>query len=65
VKFGDRVRRLRKARGLTQLELAELLGVGRSYLSQIERGKRDPGLRMIKSISDGLGIPIFELLRSL
>ena len=65
VKFGDQVRRLRKARGITQLELAELLGVGRGYLSQIERGKRDPGLRLVKSIADGLRISLPELLQNL
>jgi transcriptional regulator with XRE-family HTH domain len=65
VKFGDRVRRLRKSKGITQLELAELLGVGRSYLSQIERGMRDPGLRLIKSIADGLTIPLHDFLRNL
>jgi transcriptional regulator with XRE-family HTH domain len=65
VRFGERVRRLRKRRGLTQLELAELLGVGRSYLSQIEGGKRDPGLRLIKSISDGLHTSMSKLLSQL
>lgn len=64
-KFGDRVRRLRKARRVTQLELAELVGVGRSYLSQIEAGKRDPGLRVIKAIADGLGTTASQLLRNL
>jgi len=65
VKFGDRVRRLRKAQGITQLELAELLGVGRSYLSQVERGKRDPGLRLVKSIADGLKTTLSDLLQNL
>jgi transcriptional regulator with XRE-family HTH domain len=65
VQFGNRVRRLRKSKGLTQLELAELLGVGRSYLSQIESGKRDPGLRLIKSIADGLETSLSKLLRQL
>jgi transcriptional regulator with XRE-family HTH domain len=65
VKFGDRVRRLRKSKGITQLEFAELLGVGRSYLSQIERGKRDPGLRLVKAIADGFKIPLADLLRKL
>jgi transcriptional regulator with XRE-family HTH domain len=63
--FGDRVRRLRKAKGITQLELAELLGVGRSYLSQIERGKRDPGLRLVKAIADGLSTKLSDLLLNL
>lgn len=56
---------MRKARGITQLELAELVGVGRSYLSQVERGKRDPGLRLIKALADGLNATPAELLRKL
>lgn len=64
-KFGDRVRRMRKARGVTQLELAELVGVGRSYLSQIENGKRDPGLQLIKALADGLGTTASRLLQNL
>jgi transcriptional regulator with XRE-family HTH domain len=64
-RFGTRVRRLRKARGVKQIELAECVGVGRSYLSQIEQGKRDPGLRMIKALADGLGTTMSDLLRNL
>jgi transcriptional regulator with XRE-family HTH domain len=64
-RFGTRVRRLRKARGVTQVELAEYVGVGRSYLSQIERGQRDPGLRMVKALADGLGTTMSDLLQNL
>lgn len=65
VAFGDRIRRLRKKRGVTQVELADLVGVGRSYLSQVEHGKRDPGLRLIKALADGLGTTASDLLRGL
>lgn len=39
--FGELMREVRKARGMTQLELAELLGVAQPFISSIERGERD------------------------
>jgi transcriptional regulator with XRE-family HTH domain len=65
IEFGNRVRGLRKQRGLTQMDLAIDLGVGRSYLSQVERGLRDPGLRLVKSIADALSIPLSKLFENL
>lgn len=56
---------LAEAQGLTQLELAELLGVGRSYLFLIGEGKRDPGLRLTKSILDWLQTSMSKLLSQL
>ncbi len=38
--FGAAVRQARKERGLSQVELAALAGVGRSWLSELENGKR-------------------------
>jgi transcriptional regulator with XRE-family HTH domain len=65
IEFGNRVRGLRKQRGLTQMDLAIGLGVGRSYLSQVERGLRDPGLRLVKSIADALSMPLSKLFEGL
>ncbi|MGH2397137.1 MAG: helix-turn-helix domain-containing protein, partial [bacterium] len=42
VRLGRRVRALRMKREWTQVEMAELLGIDRSYLSEIETGKKDP-----------------------
>jgi len=39
--FGDRIRSLRTARGLTQEQLAELTGFHRTYIGMIERGERN------------------------
>jgi len=62
VRLGNRVRSLRKERGLTQVELAEMLGVDRSYLSEIETGKKDPSLRVLKTIADGFRLTLSQLL---
>jgi transcriptional regulator with XRE-family HTH domain len=63
--LGNRVRSLRRKHGWTQVEMAERLGVDRSYLSEIETGKKDPSLRVMKTIADGFGISLSRLLRGL
>jgi transcriptional regulator with XRE-family HTH domain len=47
----------------TQVELAELLGIDRSYLSEIETGKKDPSLRVLKTIADGFKLTLSQLLK--
>jgi ribosome-binding protein aMBF1 (putative translation factor) len=42
VRLGNRVRALRQEQGWSQVEMAEMLGIDRSYLSEIETGKKDP-----------------------
>jgi len=54
IAFGQRVRDLRKARGLSQKELAELSGLHRNYVGGIERGERNPSLVNIVQLARGL-----------
>lgn len=56
--FGGRVRELRGARQVTQEELAERVGVFRTYLSRIETGLANPTLTMIHALADALGVPV-------
>jgi transcriptional regulator with XRE-family HTH domain len=63
VRLGNRVRALRKKNDRTQVELAEMLGIDRSYLSEIETGKKDPSLRVLKTIADGFGLSLSQLLK--
>lgn len=63
----DRALRIcRAAAGLQQTELAQKAGVGASYLSLIEAGKRTPSLETVRGICEALGIPpaLFMLLAS-
>src|SRR4051794_37519018 len=41
VRLGDRIRKLRKKHGWTQVEMAEQVGIDRSFLADVERGKRN------------------------
>ena len=59
--FGKQVRQKRKTGKLSQEELAEKLGIHRTYMSFIERGIRNPSLLMIFKISRALKIKLPEL----
>jgi transcriptional regulator with XRE-family HTH domain len=60
-RFGDRVRELRRRKGISQEALADLAGLHRTYLGGIERGERNPDLVNIGRIADALGVPLAEL----
>jgi transcriptional regulator with XRE-family HTH domain len=49
---GDRIKRLRKDKGLTQEEAAKRLGMVRSTYSNYENGKREPDFETAKKIAD-------------
>ncbi|MCX7424203.1 MAG: helix-turn-helix transcriptional regulator [Planctomycetia bacterium] len=64
-RFGNRVRQLRKARGFSQEAFADKCGLDRTYISGIERGKRNVALRNIEAIADALALSISELTEGL
>ena len=61
-KFGDKLRELRKQKGLSQEDLALKSGLHRTYISDIERGSRNVSLKNIEKISKALGISPKSLL---
>ena len=60
-RLGQRLRSLRKKCGWTQAELADILGLDRSYLAEIEEGKRNVCLMNLEVIADGLGLTLSRL----
>jgi transcriptional regulator with XRE-family HTH domain len=64
-RFGAQVRKLRKARGLSQEALADLCGLDRTYVGGIERGERNVALRNIERIAEALGLSISALMTEL
>jgi transcriptional regulator with XRE-family HTH domain len=60
--FGQRLRRIRKAMGLTQEQLAERVAMHRTDLSDLENDKHSPLLKTIGRLAVGLGVPISSLL---
>jgi len=59
---GARIRRRRKGRGLTLLQLSELSGVSRAALSKIERGEISPTYSTLRKVGLGLELTIAGLL---
>jgi len=61
--FGERLRELRTERNLSQERLAELAGLDRNYIGQIERAERNVALVNIVRIAKALEIEPAELFR--
>ncbi|MBI2260706.1 MAG: helix-turn-helix transcriptional regulator [Caulobacterales bacterium] len=64
VLFGKNVRALRDREGLSQEELAFRAGMKRSYLSDLERGTRNPTVRALGRLAEALGVAPSRLLES-
>ncbi|MBR4578879.1 MAG: helix-turn-helix domain-containing protein [Oscillospiraceae bacterium] len=60
--FGERVRKLRTKRNLTQQELADLLFVSRKTIGNWETGGRLPDISTLASLARHLGVQTYELL---
>ncbi|MBY0228770.1 MAG: helix-turn-helix domain-containing protein [Gemmataceae bacterium] len=63
--FGARVREKRAALSLSQEAFAAKCGLDRTYISGIERGKRNVSLKNIAVIAKALGITISDLAKGL
>lgn len=61
--FGLRVREIRLQKKLSQGDVAKRLKLLRSYISGIERGVRNPSLRVVKKIASALNSPIREFFK--
>ncbi|MBQ9336729.1 MAG: helix-turn-helix transcriptional regulator [Lentisphaeria bacterium] len=60
--FGDRVRQLRVAQGLSQEVLAQKSGLHRTYIGSVERGERNISLENIQKITRALRITIADIM---
>ncbi len=63
VKFGRRLRELREERGWNQEYLAEISGIGRTHISQLENGRREAGLRMLETLAGAFKLAVADLLQ--
>jgi transcriptional regulator with XRE-family HTH domain len=62
-KVGERLRYLRKQRGISQEELAHLASLHTTYVGQLERGEKNATLETLDKITTALGITMEELFR--
>lgn len=61
--LGRNVRHYRQLRGMTQEQVGLSIDMERSYVSDLERGKRNPSVRAVGRLAEALGVEPFELLR--
>ena len=62
MKYGDAIKRLRNARGLTQEEVATAASFDASYVSMVERGRRIPSGTALESLAKALDVPLYLLM---
>lgn len=60
--FGSNVREARHAKGVTLEAFAHDVGLSYSYVGELERGRRNPTLKVIERIASALGCDPVELL---
>ena len=63
--IGCNIRLLRKRQQIKQEDFAEMIGISRSYLSQIENGLSNATIDMYAKIADGLDAPLPDLFKGL
>ncbi len=61
-RLSGNMRRLRQSKDWSQEELAHQSGIHRTYLSDLERGARNPTIEVVDKIAVALGVPCGELL---
>ena len=64
-RFGARIRYLRKQAGYTQVELAAYLGIDRTYISEVESGKKGVSLGYMETFAQGFRMSLSELTAGL
>jgi transcriptional regulator with XRE-family HTH domain len=65
VLVGHRIRQLRLAKQWTQIYLAVHAGVGRNYISDVELGKKEIGLRNLRLLAESLDTSLEKLVKGL
>jgi transcriptional regulator with XRE-family HTH domain len=60
--IGMKLKRIRKAKKLSQYALAKAAGISREYVRLLEAGKSDPTVGMLQRLAKPLGVSVMELL---
>lgn len=60
---GRQLRRERQARRLRLVDVAEAAGVSTQYLSEIERGRKDPSSEVLAAVAGALGVSVTTIAR--
>jgi transcriptional regulator with XRE-family HTH domain len=65
IRFGRKLRKLRKSMGWTQSYMAVHTGIGRPHLSNLENGKKEVGLRTLEILADTFSMSLPKLISRL
>ncbi len=58
MKYGERIKELIKNKNITQVQLADIMGVKPSYINQLISGFRKPGRDTLKKLADAFDVPV-------
>ena len=61
-KLGERIREIRKAKNMTQAELAHAIGKDQQSIQRLEAGKINPSYIYLREVATGLGTQLRELI---
>lgn len=61
--LGERIKKVREEKELTQEDLDELTGLHYTYISKIEAGKKQPSLKSLEKITEALGVSLSQLFK--
>lgn len=61
VSFGNIIRKIRLSKGISQESFADLCGLHRTYISDVELGKRNISIENIEKVANALGVQISEI----
>lgn len=64
-RFGERIKELRNAQGMSQEKFALSIDMDRTYYASVESGKRNVSINNIDKIARGLGVSLEELFKGL
>jgi transcriptional regulator with XRE-family HTH domain len=63
--LGSQIRRLRKARGWRQIDLAAHAELSKTHVSEVETGKRELGIRTLARVADALDCNVSDLMKAI
>ncbi len=63
--LGKRIAYLRKEKNMSQLTLSFESNIAKSYISDLERGRRNPTVKILERLSLALGVTLEELFRGI
>lgn len=61
--LGKAIKEIREQRDLTQVQVAKKMDAPSTFVSDIERGIRNPSLSTLIALSKALGVPLAEIAR--